>query len=198
MRKLVGTAVAAAWMLSGLALAQEKGAPQLTPEEQKDMDAYMKAGTPGEEHKKLAATAGSYSIKIKSWMEPGGTPMEEVGTATRTMVLDGRVLLEDIKATMMGAPYAGHGMSGFDNVSGKYWATWTDNMSTGMVVSDGTCDAKNTCSYTGRWNDPIKKGPVTCHITSRWPTPTTQIFELVGPDKKGKDFKMMEMTYTKQ
>jgi len=194
MRKLAGTIVVALAIVS----ASAQNEPKLTPEQQKDMDAYMKAGTPGEEHKKLAETAGTYSIKISSWMEPGTAPMVETGTATRTMTLDGRVLLEDIKGTMMGAPYAGHGMSGFDNVSRKYWATWTDNMSTGMVFSEGTCDAKNTCKYTGHWNDPIKKGPTTCHMTASWPSPTTQVFELRGPDKKGKEFKMMEITYTKQ
>jgi len=54
----------------------------------------------------------------------------------------------------------GHGMTGYDNVSGKYWATWNDSMTTGVMVSQGTCDAKNACTFTGSWNDPIKKGPV--------------------------------------
>jgi hypothetical protein len=51
------------------ALAQE-AQPKLTPEQQAEMEAYTKAGTPGAEHKALAATAGSYDIKVRSWMEP--------------------------------------------------------------------------------------------------------------------------------
>ncbi len=124
--------------------------------------------------------------------------MEETGTATRTMGLDGRVLMEHVKASMMDMPFTGQGMTGYDNVSGKYWSTWTDSMSTGLMVSEGTCDAEKACSFTGSWNDPIRKGPVTMRMTTRWTSPATQIFEMHGPGKDGKEMKMMEMTYTKK
>jgi hypothetical protein len=83
-------------------------------------------------------------------------------------------------------------------VSGKYWSTWIDSMSTGLMVSEGTCDAQNACSFTGSWNDAIKKGPVKSRMTSRWTSPTTQIFEMYGPDKSGNEMKMMEITYIKK
>ncbi len=199
-RKMVGTVLTATVMLlATLVLAQEGDEqPQMTPEQMAEMEAYMKAGTPGAPHEALASTTGSYDLKIKSWHEPGGPAMEETGTATRTMGLDGRVLMEEIVASMMGMTFTGHGMTGYDNVSGKYWSTWTDSMSTGLMVSEGTCDAKNSCSFTGSWNDPITKGPVTMRMTSRWTSPTTQIFEMHGPGRDGKEMKMMEMTYTKK
>jgi uncharacterized protein DUF1579 len=99
---------------------------------------------------------------------------------------------------MMGMPFTGHGMQGYDNVTGKYWATWNDSMSTGLMVSEGTCDAKNACTFKGSWNDPVKKTKVTSRMSSRWPSPTTQVFEMYGPGKDGKEFKMMEMTYTRK
>jgi hypothetical protein len=163
-----------------------------------EMEAYMKAGTPGPPHQALAAGAGSYELTIKSWHEPGGPPTEESGTAIRTMELDGRVLVEKLTSSVMGMSFTGHGMTGYDNVSGKYWSTWTDSMSTGLMVSEGTCDAEEVCTYTGSWNDPITKGPVTVRLTSRWTSPTTQIFEMYGPGKNGEEMKMMEMTYTKK
>lgn len=97
---------------------------------------------------------------------------------------------------MMGTPFTGYGMSGYDNVSGKYWATWNDSMSTGVMVSTGSCDAQKVCTFTGSWNDPIKKGPVTARMTSRQTSPTTEVFEMYGPGKDGKEMKMMEITYT--
>ena len=197
--KLSGTMLTAATLLlAGPAMAQAGGEqPQMTPEQKATMEAYQKAGTPGEPHKTMAATAGTYSIKTKSWEAPGGPAMEEIGTATRAMTLDGRVLVEEVNSTMMGTPFVGHGMQGYDNVSGKYWSTWNDSMSTGLMVSQGTCDAKNSCTFTGTWNDPIKKGPVKARMTTRWASPTTEIFEMYGPAKDGKEFKMMEITYTK-
>ncbi len=197
--KLAGTLLtAAAVLLVGQAAAQEGAKqPELTPEQQAEMEAYQKAGAPGAPHKTMAATAGKYRLKSKSWSEPGGPAMEETGTATRTMALDGRVLVEEVSSTMLGEPFTGHGMQGYDNVSGKYWSTWTDSMSTGIMVSEGTCDAKDSCAFTGSWNDPIMKGPKTVRMTSRWTSPTTQIFEMYGPAKDGKEMKMMELTYTK-
>ena len=200
MRLRFGGELLAVVMLFGLpALAQEgKGTPEMTPEQKAEMEAYMKAGTPGEPHKRLAATVGTYDLRIKSWSEPGGPPTEEKGTATRTMLFDGRVLVEDVSSTMMGTPFTGRAMTGYDNVSGTYWSVWTDSMSTGIMVSEGTCDAKKVCTYTGSWNDPVKKGPVKARMTSRWASPTTEVFEMYGPGKDGKEMKMMEMTYTRK
>jgi hypothetical protein len=172
--------------------------PEMTPEQKAEMEAFMKAGTPGAPHKAMAATAGSYEVKAKSWDAPGAPAREETGTATRTMVLEGRVLVEEFRGSMMGMPFTGHGMRGYDNVTDKYWATWMDSMSTGLMVSQGTCDAKNACTFTGSWNDPIKKGPVTSRMTSRWTSPTTEVFEMYGPGRDGKEFKMMELTYTRK
>ena len=166
---LVVMAAVALVALPALGAAQ---APEMTAEQKAEMEMYTKAGTPGAPHKAMAATVGTNEAKVKSWQDPGKPPMEETGTATRTMALDGRVLVEDFKGFMMGMPFTGHGMRGYDNVTGKYWSTWMDSMSTGVMVSEGTCEEKGGCSFKGSWNDPIKKGPVTARMTSRWTSPT--------------------------
>jgi len=196
-RMLCGVAVVA--LLVSLALAQTGNQqPQMTPEQKAEMEAYMKAGTPGAPHQALASSAGNYDMKVKSWHDPAGIAMEDTGTAKRSMMLGGRVLFEEVSSTMMGAPFTGHGMMGYDNVSGKYWSTWNDSMMTGLMVSEGTCDAQGkTCTFTGHWNDPVKKTPVKARMTTRWTSPTTQIFEMYGPGKDGKEMKMMEITYNK-
>jgi hypothetical protein len=198
-RTTSGALLAVCTIFAATAFAQDpQGQPKLTPEQQAEMEAYTKAGTPGAPHQALAATAGNYELKVRSWMEPGGPPMEETGTATRAMALDGRVRVEMLSSAMMGAPFNGHGMLGYDNVTGKYWSTWNDSMSTGLMVSEGTCNADKSCSFTGSWNDPIKKAPVTARMTTRWTSPTTEIFEMYGPGRDGKEMKMMEITYTKK
>lgn len=198
MKRLPRALVPAAAALVALSTIAQAQPPEMTPEQKAEMEAYMKAGTPGAPHKAMAGTVGTYEAKVKSWHEPGKPPMEETGTATRAMTLDGRVLVEDFKGSMMGMPFTGHGMRGYDNVTGKYWSTWTDSMSTGLMVSEGTCDAKNACSFTGTWNDAVKKAPVTSRMTTRWTSPTTEVFEMYGPGRDGKEMKMMEITYTKK
>ncbi len=195
---MLWTACAALFATTVIADDGKQDKPRPTAEQQAEMDAYVQAGTPGAPHAALALAAGSYDVKLKSWYEAGGEPVEETGTATRQMILGGRVLVESLDASMMGAPFTGHGMSGYDNVSGKYWSTWMDNFSTGLMVSHGTCNAMGACEFSGSWNDPIKKGPVTARMTSRWSSLKTQVFEMFGPGKDGREMKMMEIIYTKK
>ena len=200
MARQVRTIVAAVStvLLVGPAFAQEQKEPAMTPEQKAEMDAYVKAGTPGAPHKGLAATAGNYDLRVRSWHEPNGQPMQDKGTATRTMILDGRVLAESMSSSMMGQPYSGHGMMGYDNVTQKYWSTWNDSMSTALMVTEGTCDSKQACTFTGSWTDPLTKKVTKSRMTTHWTSPTTEVFEMYGPDKSGKEFKMMEITYTKK
>ena len=194
-----GIVLAVSTLLVGVAaLAQNAQQPQMTLEQKAEMDAYSKAGTPGPQHIALAATAGNYDLKVKSWQDAKSPAREDTGTATRSMALDGRVLVEQVTSHMMGQPYTGHGMQGYDNTTGKYWSTWNDSMSTGIMVSEGTCDAKQSCTFTGSWTDPIKKTPVKSRMTTKWTSPSTEIFEMYAPDRDGKEVKMMQITYTKK
>ena len=99
-RTFLSMAIAFAYAVP--AIAQDDKAPQMTPEQQAEMEAYIKAGTPGAAHAELAKTVGSYDLAIKHWQAPGAEPVAEKGTATRTMVLGGRVMVEDMSSTMMG------------------------------------------------------------------------------------------------
>lgn len=198
-RRFAGTVWTIALLLAVPAIAGEPGAPpEMTPAQMAEMEAYMKAGAPGPEHKMLSGMVGTYDVAVKVWQDPSAPPDASKATATRTMDLDGRVLVERFEGSMMGSPFTGLGMTGFDNVSREYWSTWMDSMSTGMMMATGACDAKHTCSFTGSWNDALKKGPVTMRVQSRWTSPTTEIFEMYGPGKDGKEMKTMEMTYTKR
>lgn len=196
-RTLIGTICLAAAALAAPALAQQGEPPKMTPEQQAEMEAYMKAATPGAPHHDLAQAVGTYAMTVKTWQAPGAPPTVEASTATRTMMMD-RILVEDVTGTMMGSPFIGHGMTGYDNVSGKYWSTWNDNMMTGVIVSEGTCDAQHACTFIGTMNDPIKKAAVKMRMTSKRTGPTTEVFEMYMPGPDGKEMKGMEITYTKK
>ena len=61
-RKLAG-AILTVVLLATLAPAQEgQGQPQMTPEQQAEMEAYMAAGAPGAPHKALAESVGTYDL----------------------------------------------------------------------------------------------------------------------------------------
>jgi len=184
------------------ALAQDKSkpaaAPAMSAEQKAMMEAYQKAGTPGAQHAAMAKQEGSYELTITSWDAPGAPPVIDKGTATRKMALDGRVMVEMLDATNHGQPFKGHGMQGYDTVSGKYWGTWNDSMSTGVMVSSGECDDNGACTFHGSWNDPITKKPTNARFTTRWTNANTEEFEMFGPGPDGKEMKMMAISYKKK
>jgi hypothetical protein len=193
---MIRTLAALPLLLALPALAQD-AAPEMTPEQQAMMEAYQKAGTPGPAHAAMAKMAGSYDLTMKSWHGPG-EPAVEKGTATRTLALGGRVLVEEVSSMMMGQPFTGHGMSGYDNITGKHWSTWNDSMTTGIMVSEGTCDAAGACTFTGSWHDAVTKAKVNARMTTKWTDANTEVFEMFAPGPDGKEAKMMEITYVKK
>jgi len=202
-RKHALSVTALALLLSSPLAAQDtatqgSAAPAMTPGQQAMMEAYQKAGTPGAEHKRLAAMAGTYDLTVKAWHAPDTPPTTDTGTATRKMILGDRVMVEEVTSQMMGQPYSGQGLHGFDNVTGKYWSTWSDSMSTGLMVSEGNCDADMACTYTGTYHDPVTKQPQTSRMTTRWTGKDTEVFEMYAPGPDGKEAKMMEITYKKR
>lgn len=176
-----------------LPICAQAARPEMTPEQK----AWQKASTPSDPHTALAKMAGNYDVVVKSWHAPG-EPGIEKGTATRSMMLGDRVMVEEFHSSMMGQRFTGHSMRGYNNIIGQHWSTWNDSMSTGLMVSEGSCDAQNACTFTGSWVEPVNKQTVTSRMTTRWIDPTTEVFEMYAPGPDRKEMKMMEITYTKK
>jgi hypothetical protein len=162
------------------------------------MEAYTKAGTPGAPHKLLASLEGSWTTKTKSWMEPGKPPVEETGTCEQKIILGGRFLQQVYAGDMMGQPYTGISIMGYNNYTKKYESTWTDSMSTGIFFFKGTAspDGKTItqeCSY----DDPVR-GPMASRTVTRIKDDNTVEFEMFMIPKGGKEEKVMEMTVTRK
>src|SRR5512132_4066810 len=81
-----------------------KGGP---PDEKAMMEMMMKAATPGEQHKKLDAFAGTFDAKLKMWMDPSKPPEESTGTAESKWVLGNRYLEQHYEGSFMGQPFSG-------------------------------------------------------------------------------------------
>jgi len=171
-------------------------APKLSPEEQAAMAAYEKAAKPGDQQAWLVSLAGSWEFEGTFWSAPGSEPMKSSGTAERTALLGGRVLREVVTSVMMGEPFEGIGHTGYDNVLGEFWSTWFDNMSTSLMTMTGHCE-KGLCTYEGTNTDPLTGKPARARMTSRHEG-DREVHEMFGPDPNGKEFKMMELVYTRR
>lgn len=156
-RHRFGALAAACLLAAGGAWAQGEGdQPAMSAEEQAMMEAWQKAAIPGKQHAWLMESAGTWNVKQKMWMRPGAEPQVSEGTAERKAILGGRVLREVFSSTFMGQPYEGHAHSGYDNVTGEYWVTWMDNMSTALYRGTGECNEDNShCEYDVSGTDPM-------------------------------------------
>jgi hypothetical protein len=165
---------------------------------QEMMETYRKVATPGAPHKLLASMAGSWNTRGRCWMEPGKPPVESNGTSEQKMLLDGRFLQQEFTGDMMGSPFTGIGVTGYDNHTGKYVSTWMDTMGTAIYFFEGTASADGrTITQTGRYDDPIQ-GPMEWRSVTRVIDDNTLEFEMYGTGKSGKEEKMMESTYTRR
>ena len=174
----------------------KKSEKQMDP--QAMMEAYTKLATPGEPHKQFASLAGSWTTKTKEWMEPGKPPSESTGSVEMKMVLDGRFLQQEFTGEMMGHPYSGLGISGYDNLRKRYVSTWIDTMGTGVFVMEGTANADGkTITLKGQHAE-LGGGQMTHRAVWKLVDADTQIFEMYGTHGHGKEMKMMEITYSRK
>ncbi len=177
--------------------AAEKGKKAGPMDEKAAMEMMQKAATPGDAHKKLEPVVGTFEAKVKMWMDPSKPPEESTGTSENTWVLGNRFVQMKYEGTMMGQPFSGMGFQGYDNVSKKYVGSWMDTMSTGMMTSTGTMTG-NVMKATDTMSDPMsgKAMKTTSQVTVADNDHHTM--EMWGPGPDGKNYKMMEITYTRK
>ncbi len=165
-------------------------------EVQKKMESV---GEPGPQHKALEALVGNWKAEVKCWMEPGAEPKISQGTATATMALKGRFLEEEFQGEMMGQPFIGRTLMGYDNVKQTFNSVWISDMQTSMFTSEGKGDTGNKVITL--------EGKSTCPSTGQTDIPVRSVLRVISPDKhtfemfnasKGENVKTMEITYTRK
>jgi hypothetical protein len=159
--------------LALFALIAVSGLAQMSEQDQaKAMEAYMKAGAVTADHEALRYFAGRWRVEGKMWAAPGVPATESVNTNAGEMILGGRYVRLSYKGEMMGQPFEGLQISGYDNIAKAYTTFWIDNSSTSFYLLKGTYDAaKKTYTFTGRWTDPLGGE-----------TPVRMVIRIVSPD----------------
>ncbi|MEM1082243.1 MAG: DUF1579 family protein, partial [Pseudomonadota bacterium] len=111
--------------------------------------------------------------------------------------LGGRVLEERWSGDMMGMEFMGHGRTGFNNVTGEYWSTWTDNMSTGLMMFTGSFnESSNRFEFSSSYIDPVTKETVYSRSVAT-PEENGQETMEMYETRDGEEFMTMRMTLTR-
>jgi hypothetical protein len=167
--------------------------PEIDPQEM--MRKMEAAGTPGPAHKALEAFEGNWKAEVKCWHGPGAEPQISHGTAEVKWTLNGRFLEEKFQGEMMGKPFRGISLMGYDNTKQTFNTVWVSDMQTSMFVSEGKGENGNTVITL--------EGKADCPATGRKDVPMKTVFRVISPDKHVFEMydgnqKTMEITYTRQ
>lgn len=152
---------------------------------------------PGPEHEVLKMDEGTWDAVIE--FMPGSGMASSKGVEVSTLGCGGLCLITDFKGDMMpGVAFHGHGVSTWDVVKKKYVGSWTDSMSQGLSISEGTWDAAAKRG-TGTMEGPDMTGKVVkMRTVTEYKPDGTRVFTLHGPGPDGKETVVMRMTYTKR
>ncbi len=148
----------------------------------------------GPEHTHLMKCVGKWNATVKMMMAPGSDPMVMQGVEDVTSICNG-MFIETVHKGAGPMPFEGHGITGYDQGKKKYTGVWVDSWGTGMMVSEGTSDAKGVMTCTATMADPTGKAK-TCMMQESMPDNNTRIMKMwEGTDMSVPP--MMEITYVR-
>ncbi len=181
-----------AMAFAALALTPLPAAPS-NAQEGDPMAMMAEMATPGEEHEALAKMVGSWTYTQKTWMMPGQPPMEATGTMTAESMLDGRFVKAVWSSEMMGQPFTGIGINGYDKMKQLYTNVWMDSMMTSTMMFTGETAGDLSTTFT----DPMTGNPMTMRVTTEWTGDDT--FTVAGyiTPEGGEEMQNMEVLLTR-
>jgi len=168
-------------------------------DEKKMMEMWTKYSTPGDAHKYLEFFAGHWQAEIKSWMEPGAPLVVSKGESKGKMILGGRYLEMWHKGTMMGQPFEGIEITGYDNFKKLFLSFWIDTMGTGFYLTEGKLDKSGKVrTEKGLWDDLMTGGKSKVKLVYTIVDKDTHTMEMYMGMPDGKEFKNMVIKYTRK
>lgn len=199
--RMLGALLMIAMFATPLAMADSHSKTHDEKNPEAGMQEMIKLGTPGEFHKQLDAMAGKWEHTVKWWMDPNGQPNVMNGTNENKWILGGRFLQQTATSPAKDQmpPFEGMGLTGYDNLKKEYSSIWIDNMGTGMMMASGQWDKKtNAIVEKGSFADAMTGNK---HQTFRGVCKMIDndhyTYEMWLKDKKGKEFKSMEISYSR-
>lgn len=162
----------------------------------KNWQDYM---TPGEMHKMMAAWDGNWDADVQVWM-PGAPEQKSKASSVNKTIMNGLYSESSHSGDMMGMPFTGKSLTGYDNHRKEFVSTWIDNMGSGIMVLKGPWDASTkTMTLKGVMVDPGTKMDCNIRQTFKIVDANTHEMEMFGPDPKtGQEVKTMHIAYKRK
>jgi hypothetical protein len=176
-------------VLGVLASAQEK--PKDMQEQQRQA-AYVAANAPNEHHEFLKKFIGDWDVRMTFWTAPGKPPVMSRATARSDVRFGGRFLFVSFTGDMMGQPFAGQQIVGYDNMEKMYNTFYLDSTSTHIFVTKGV-RLGDVISETGTWPDPITGKAFGVHARTTFLDNDEYLYEQFMVQDDGTEVKSFEL-----
>jgi Protein of unknown function (DUF1579) len=124
--------------------AREEGAPAKTSADglpRNVVEEMTRYTAPGSQHKELAKFAGKWTARTRVWENPDAKPVEFPGEAEYKMILGGRFLELESRATLNDKESHGLGIFGYDAFKEKYSYYYIHDGETQALVGLGDRDS---------------------------------------------------------
>jgi Protein of unknown function (DUF1579) len=156
------------------------------------------APKPGPEHALFKEDEGTWDAVVEMFVPGQQQPMTSKGVETNTLGCGGLCIITDFKGDMGDMTFHGHGTATWDAAKKKYVGSWTDSMSQGLMLTEGTYDpAKRT--FTGWSEAPDATGKVVkSRAVTEYKDKSNRVMSMYMPGPDGKEALGMRITYKKR
>jgi len=169
-------------------ITRKRGKPGMAREASATTDMATKEMAP------LAQHVGTWTGKVTMTM-PGEAATEDTCTETVARICNGKWTWSDVKGSMMGQPFEGHAITGYDETSKQFVSFWVDSCGMPPMRTAGTYDeAKKQFTLAGSCFDDQGK-PATVKQVCSQTDANTRNFHMTMNCSKGAS--EMKITYTR-
>lgn len=143
----------------------------------------------------LRKYVGTWDVVMKV-PQPDGQVVESKGAEVNSAVCGGAWMWSDFESTMLGAPYEGHGLIGYDASRALFVTYWVDSTTPYLIALDGKIDpSSRTITYAGTMRDSsATEVPMTQKLS--WTAEDTRVAEFAFKSAAGAT--SMEILYTRK
>jgi hypothetical protein len=97
----------------------------------------MSPGGPPQELQKIAFLEGQWDVVMSVRNDPRAEWNDAPGTSSFKWILEKAVLEQVLETAMMGRPFLGRGYLAYNQFSGKWQHTWSDNVAAILSIYEG-------------------------------------------------------------
>lgn len=149
-----------------------------------------------EHHAAFAKQVGEWAGVMK-WTVEGMPPMQGTADVSAKLAFKGNFIQHDVTGNMMGMPYNGRWILGYDTIDEEYVSIWMDDMSPIASIGRGS-EEDGVIALYSEGVDAQAGGKSPEKLTFEWKGDDGFVFTFYRVVEDGEDKKFGEIVYTRK